>query len=95
MDGPLAVAASPFSTTETEVLQSYVESQLAAEIALLHAGLAFYEKLQALIKKNLFFFCSHVHMYSEQVFDVKELGSKIVIVNTRKHKKNHDLLSNF
>lgn len=54
MDGPLTVAVSPFSTKEAQVLRSDIESMLVAEIALVHAVLAFYEKLQALIKKKFF-----------------------------------------
>lgn len=90
MDGLLAVAVSPLSTKETEILRSHMESLLVAEITLLHSVLAFCEKLQVLIKKNLFFSSSKVHMSN-----IKELGSKTVVVNTRKLEKKYDLLSNF
>lgn len=65
MDGPLTVAVLPFSTKETGVLRSHMESLLVAEITFVHVVLAFYEKLQALIKKNFSFFSSQVHIYSE------------------------------
>lgn len=93
MDGPLAVAVSLLNTKETEILRSHLESLLVAEITLLHSDLAFCEKLQALIKKNIFiyfFSSSQLHMSN-----IKELGSKTAVVNTRKLEKNYDLLSNF